>query len=230
MNEDKAARYQRLHRRARMLTAGWIVLLLVLVLTTGASRSMGDASLELVHRLGIPALIATAASAGLYAVVLACLLEAGTLPLAFYSSFVLERRFGLSRQRLGPWLADHLKGLAIDLGLWGAAAGFIYACMMAWLHWWWMPAWAGVAVVGVALTWAAPVALLPLFLRVAPLENDALRTRLVALVRQVGTEPVTSTSGGKTTERHGRMLHWSVWAARAGYWCQTHWCVKCIHR
>jgi STE24 endopeptidase len=166
------------------------VLLLVLVLTTGASRSMGDASLGLVHRLGIPALIATAVSAALYAVVLACLLEAGTLPLAFYSSFVLERRFGLSRQRLSPWLADHVRGLAIGLGLWGAAAGFIYACMMAWPHWWWMPAWAGVAAVGVALTWAAPVALLPLFLRVAPLENDALRTRLVALVRQVGTEPV----------------------------------------
>ena len=38
--------------------------------------------------------------------------EIGAFPLAFYSDYLLEHRYGLSRQALGGWLADHLKGTA----------------------------------------------------------------------------------------------------------------------
>src|SRR5213079_507327 len=43
--------------------------------------------------------------------------EVGSLPLGFYSGFLLERRYGLSSEPLGRWLLDQVKSFAIALVL-----------------------------------------------------------------------------------------------------------------
>src|SRR5438552_16008555 len=39
------------------------------------------------------------------------------LPLAFYSGYVIEHRFHLSRQTITDWVKDQLKGLALGIPL-----------------------------------------------------------------------------------------------------------------
>src|SRR5579884_235067 len=47
------------------------------------------------------------------AVILGISLEALTLPLAFWSGYVLEHRFQLSNQTLGGWLGRRIKGYLV---------------------------------------------------------------------------------------------------------------------
>src|SRR5262245_51197202 len=57
------------------------------------------------------------ASVAIYTLVLMGILKLFDLPLSFYSGYVLEHRFGLSRQSLASWIKDQLKAIAIGMAL-----------------------------------------------------------------------------------------------------------------
>jgi STE24 endopeptidase len=106
--------------------------------------------------------------------------------LAFYTGFVLERRYGLSNERFGAWLKDQAKSFAISLVLGGGAAVLIYALIRRSPSGWWLPAGALFAVIIVGLANLAPVILLPIFYRLKPIDRDDLRARLLALAEKAG--------------------------------------------
>jgi STE24 endopeptidase len=112
--------------------------------------------------------------------------ELAGLPFSFYSGYVLERRYGLSNERLGGWVKDQLKSFAVSLVLGAGAANVVYLFIRRSSSDWWLPAGAVFAVVIVGLTNLAPVLLLPLFYRVKPLDREALRTRLLRLAEKAG--------------------------------------------
>jgi STE24 endopeptidase len=99
------------------------------------------------------------------------------LPLAFWRGHVRERRWGFSTQSARGWLLERLKSFAV-LGLAGLAR--------------WLPrAWPLVAAPAAAVLvfvfgFAAPVVLEPLFNRFAPLRDEELAGRLLALARRAG--------------------------------------------
>src|ERR1700757_3672617 len=49
----------------------------------------------------------------IYVLIVGALLKAIDWPLTFYSGYILEHRFGLSRQSFAGWMKDQLKGLAL---------------------------------------------------------------------------------------------------------------------
>src|SRR4051812_9276264 len=53
------------------------------------------------------------------------------LPLAFYSGYVIEHRFHLSRQTFAAWLKDQLKGLALSVPLGVGAVELVYYLVRA---------------------------------------------------------------------------------------------------
>src|SRR5689334_20039606 len=105
MNEDKSARYHRLRRRLSIASLAWSALLLAALLVTGASASIRNAVGSLTASPALALL--------LYLAVLAILHEPVSFALDFYDGYVLEHRYGLSRQTATAWLRDHLKGLAL---------------------------------------------------------------------------------------------------------------------
>ncbi len=123
----------------------------------------------------------------MFVVLLALLIEAGNLPIAFYGAFLVERRYGLSHERFGGWLREQVKAFALTLVLGVGAASFIYAFIRAMPTNWWLPTGAVFALVIVGLANIAPVVLLPLFYRVKPLQRESLQTRLLALAERAGT-------------------------------------------
>lgn len=185
MNEDKASRYHRHRRRASV--AGLVVSVLLLggLIVSGASASLRDTANDVAARIA-PSALQAPAVVFVYVVLLAIINEAAGLPLAFYSGFALERRYGLSNETFAPWVRDQAKSFAIGVVLGGAAGELIYWLMRASPDHWWFAAGAFFTVIIVVLTNLAPVLLLPLFYSVKPLGRDALRARLLALADRAG--------------------------------------------
>jgi STE24 endopeptidase len=179
MNEDRSSRYHRLKRRLEILGLLWSLLFLGGLLVTGLGALLRDAVVRL-----------AGGRAGLAVVLCAgCLIvlhEVGALPIAFYSGYHLERRYGLSREPLAGWMRDQVKSLLLGLGLGAAAASVVYACLAWSPSWWWAPAGAIFAIVFAVLANVAPVVFLPLFYSVKPLTHEPLRRRLMTLAERAG--------------------------------------------
>ena len=185
MNEDKATRYHRLKRRARVAAAALSASLLVVLVGSGAAAWLRDRAWSVASLASSPAAPWVAVAA--YVLFLFVIAEAITLPLAAYRGYVLDRRYGLGRQTWGQWLRDSAKASAIGLVLAVGAAEVIYWSLRTWPAWWWVPASAIFAAFTALLALAAPVVLLPLFFRFTPLERDVLRGRLLQLAHRAGT-------------------------------------------
>jgi STE24 endopeptidase len=182
VNEDRATRYQRLKRRVGMTSLAWSVLLLAALLGSGASRYIRQSAEQLAANFGGGAAVVVV----LYVVGLTMIHEAGSLPFSFYGGFLLERRYGLSTERLPAWLRDQVKSFAVSLVFAAGAATVVYFFIRRSPGGWWLPAGVVFALIIVGLTRLAPVMLLPLFYRIKPIDRDVLRTRLLALADRAG--------------------------------------------
>lgn len=170
-NEDKSARYHRLRRRASVLSTVVAASTLLLLALTPASRWLADVS---------------RGSVAVYVLLLALIVEILTLPLAFQIGWRLERKYGLSRETPGAWLRDQLKGFAVGVPLAIVAAEVVYVSARLWPEWWWLAAGGALTLGMIALAHLAPVVLMPLFVRVKPLERPELSRRLAALTARAG--------------------------------------------
>jgi STE24 endopeptidase len=108
-----------------------------------------------------------------------------SLPFSLYATFVIEEEFGFNRTTPATFALDFLKGvfLAVLLGgplLAALLAIFQYAGAGAWLY-----GWLAVAAFMLALQFAAPAWIMPLFNTFTPLEEGDLRNRILAYAKSV---------------------------------------------
>jgi STE24 endopeptidase len=184
VNEDKATRYQRLKRRADLLSLFVLGALLMAALLTGLSVRLRE--------LGAAAGMATPGWEEPITVVgctlaLFILIQFVEFPFAFYQGYRLEHRYGVSNERFGQWLRDHLKGAAVGAILFVLAASAVYWTLRWNVTWWWVLAAAIFTLATIILMQLAPVLLLPLFYSFKPLDRQALVERLLALASRAGT-------------------------------------------
>jgi STE24 endopeptidase len=109
-----------------------------------------------------------------------------SLPLAYYSGFVLEHHYQLSRQSFARWFGRYaLQGLLVCLlGL--ALVEGLFAVIRFTGPWWWLAAAGGSFAVSIALGQLAPIVILPLFYKVERLEDEELRRRFDHLASGTG--------------------------------------------
>ena len=109
------------------------------------------------------------------------LLSLTGLPLAWYSQFRLEEKFGFNTTTQKLWWLDRLKGLLIALLL-GYPLLILILKMIEWMgNMWWFWAWLCVMSFQLLMFVLAPVLIMPLFNKFTPLPNGSLRDRLLAL-------------------------------------------------
>lgn len=181
MNEDKAARFHRLQRRCFWLSLATQAGTMLALLPGGLSRSLRDVAVSITHQ---PA--SSVLTVAVFVVLLLLLLELIGLPLRFYQTFVLERRYGLSAAPVRVWVGDHIKGLAVSMALALVAAEFVYLSLVRWPRWWWVATAAAGALAVVVLSRLTPVVLLPVFYRFKPLDRESLRSRIESLSERAG--------------------------------------------
>jgi STE24 endopeptidase len=179
-NEDKAARYHRLQRRAAIVSTLLTAFVLALLLVTGVSAGIRDRVTAWVGTSFVLLVLG-------YVLILGLLLEAVQLPLAFYRGVTLERRYGLSTQTTARWWIDHVKAGMIAM-VFATTAALIALSLIRWdAERWWIAAAIVFTVILVLLAQLAPVLLLPLFYEITPLTRAELRDRLLALAEKAGT-------------------------------------------
>jgi STE24 endopeptidase len=171
--QELAKRYNRLMRRLSFVELAVVgILLLVLV--------FGGVSARISYFLSFPQPWASA----LYFVILMAGLGIIMMPLTYYQGFILPRRYGLSHQKLGAWLADRAKASAL-----GALLGLGIVVVVYWLldrfpGIWWL--WASILLflLILLLTRLTPTLLLPIFFKLKPLSDAELKQRLINLAKR----------------------------------------------
>jgi len=207
VNEDKATRYHRQKRRASVVSILWGVLLLTGLTVTGWSTVLRDTA-EWLARGAAPAVWSAPSTVLIFVVLLSILNEIAGLPLAFYSGFILERQYDLSKETSRTWLADQAKSFAIGVLLASVAAELVYGFIRLSPNRWWLSAGFTFTLLIVGLTNLAPVLLLPIFYTVKPLDRDALRARLLALAERAGARVLGAYEWGlgeKTTKANAAL-------------------------
>ena len=133
------------------------------------------------------------------------------LPLTFYSGYVIEHRFHLSRQTITDWIKDQLKGLALGIPLGVGAVEMVYYLLRAHPESWWLYAGVAFVVFVVAVTNLAPVLLLPLFFKFKPVDNADLQDRVARLARRTGARVCGIfewSLGEKTRKANAAVVGW----------------------
>jgi STE24 endopeptidase len=112
-----------------------------------------------------------------------------SLPLSYYTGFVLPHRYGQSTQSLRDWIWDNLKSTLVSTVIGLPLLIGLYAVLRMTGDSWWLWAAAGYTLFGVVLTSLAPVLLMPLFYKFEPLadEHRDLADRLVKLAQNANT-------------------------------------------
>jgi STE24 endopeptidase len=108
------------------------------------------------------------------------------LPMSWYQTFVLEARFGFNKTSLKLWLIDMLKGSLIGAVIGLPIAAFILWVMAATGGLWWLWAWLFWMGFNLLLLVIFPTLIAPLFNKFVPLEDDALKARVTALMQRCG--------------------------------------------
>ncbi|MDO8251282.1 MAG: M48 family metallopeptidase [Rhodoferax sp.] len=108
------------------------------------------------------------------------------LPLAWWSTFRIEERFGFNKMTLKLWLLDLLKTSLI-----GAVIGLPIAALILWMmgaagSGWWLWAWGVWMGFNLLLLLIYPTFIAPLFNKFAPLEDETLKARVTALMQRCG--------------------------------------------
>jgi STE24 endopeptidase len=207
MNEDRGSRYHRLRRRAVLAATaggmGWLLLLLLTGLAAPLARLAGMAGGL------VPAPVARGVSVSVFVFMAALGYEAVSLPFTVYRSFVLERRYGLSFESRRTWVIDHVKAALVGLLLTLGGAIAVVAAIDGAPRWWWVLATAVFIAAGLIVAILAPIALMPLFYRINPLDRDGLRQRLLALSQRAGVRVLGAYEWGlgeKTTRANAALV------------------------
>ena len=116
----------------------------------------------------------------------ALLIQVANLPFSVWRTFRLETRFGFNRTTPGLFLADLGKSLALAVLLGGPLLLAMLVLMERAGRWWWVWAWGLWLAVMFLMAWAWPALIAPLFNRFSPLEDQALRQRIEALLTRCG--------------------------------------------
>jgi STE24 endopeptidase len=119
-------------------------------------------------------------------VLLSIALGAAGLPFAWHSTFGVEARFGFNRTTPRLFVTDLLRSAAVALALGVPLLALVLWLMRAAGDLWWAYAWGAWVAFGLALTYAFPRFIAPLFNTFRPLESGELRERVERVVQRCG--------------------------------------------
>lgn len=109
-----------------------------------------------------------------------------TTPFSYYSTFVIEEKYGFNKTTLKTFALDKIKGWFMLIIVGGALLSLII-----WFYQWagssfWLYAWAVIAVFSVVMNMFYAKLIVPLFNKQTPLEGGSLRQKIEAYASKVG--------------------------------------------
>jgi len=173
----RSAEYTLARSRFGVFSDTWEVGVLAIALYSG----IGPRIFIWTERWGRPG---TSWTDALFVVLFLSLMGAASVPLGAWEQFRIESTFGFNRMGAGLWIADRAKGTALSWALGFPLAWAVFALMGAVGRGWWIWGWMLMMAVQCVLLLAYPRWILPLFNRLSPLPEGALKARLLALAER----------------------------------------------
>lgn len=159
--------------------ASFVILLagLLVFLFSGVSRNLATFAGNVASVRAVIVLIYFAVLYVSYSVI--------AFPFAYWGGFIIEHRFGFSRQTFRQWIIDWVKSFIIGFVLGGIVFEVIYLITRASAHLWWL--WLALFMImfSVILANLFPVLILPLFYKTSPLDDTELKQRIQAMCERV---------------------------------------------
>jgi len=112
----------------------------------------------------------------------------GTFPIHFYSTYILEHDYDLSRQSIGAWSLDELKSTGLSLVLMLLGIELFYFVLRVFPSVWWIVFAAIWILFSIILTKFLPSLLIPLFYKYTPLKTGFLKENILKLARNAAIE------------------------------------------
>lgn len=171
--EDKARKYARIRYQLAIIEMVYTLFLLLILQMSGINVSLKTFCSNLAQPEAFRVAVYSAALFTGY-----CIL---TFHIDFYRSFLLERKFGLSRQNIASWLLDYIKGNILGFMVFVILMECFFFFVRNFPHsWWWMSAafWIFLTVV---IARIFPVIVIPLFFKYKKIEDNGLRQAILAL-------------------------------------------------
>ncbi len=108
------------------------------------------------------------------------------IPSSLYSTFVIEEKFGFNKLSLKVFFIDMLKGALLSVVI-----GIPLILLVLWLmesagDLWWLYAWAALTAFSIAMMWAYPKFISPIFNKFEPLEEGEVLDRVKGLLTKTG--------------------------------------------
>lgn len=108
------------------------------------------------------------------------------IPFDIYHTFVLEKKYGFSTITWKLWLTDLMKSLMIATILMGVLLSAFMAFILYLPKSWWFWAWIFFTAFEILLMWLFPVVIAPLFNKYEPVQDEALKEKITALLANAG--------------------------------------------
>jgi STE24 endopeptidase len=177
-SHQKAADYTSAKDRLSILSIVFEMLILLAFTLGGGIQLLSNWSLATFHSTmlqGVSVIVAV--------LFISSILEA---PFELYSTFVIEARFGFNKMTLGLYLLDALKGILL-----GTILGLPLLLGVLWLmgkmgSLWWVYVWLVWISFNLLLLFIYPNFIAPLFNKFQPLQDEALKVRIDALMKRCG--------------------------------------------
>ena len=109
-----------------------------------------------------------------------------SVPINYYSTFVIEERFGFNKTTLKTFFIDLVKGTLMSLiigGLLLGAALFIYEYFN---EGFWIWLWLGLSLFVIFMSMFYTTLIVPIFNKLSPLENGTLRDKIQSYSKEIG--------------------------------------------
>ena len=109
-----------------------------------------------------------------------------SIPISYYSTFVIEERFGFNKTTLKTFCIDLVKGTLMSLiigGLLLGAALFIYDYF---IEGFWIWLWLGLSLFIIFMSMFYTTLIVPIFNKLSPLENGTLRDKIQSYSKEIG--------------------------------------------
>ena len=109
-----------------------------------------------------------------------------TTPFSYYSTFVIEEKYGFNKTTVKTFILDKIKGLLMM-----AIIGGGLLALIIWFYNWsgsnfWLYAWAVIALFSIFMNMFYAKLIVPLFNKQTPLEDGSLRNKIEAYAKTVG--------------------------------------------
>lgn len=173
----KAKKYEKIKLAAGITESVVSAVLVFLFVLLGFSKKLEQYSFSFTSNPYIALLI--------YVFIIGIISSLLSFPVDYVISFRLEHKFGLSNQKFIKWIEDGLKSLAVGIVLGTPVLLLFYYFLLNYALWW---LWFGCIVItySILLAQIAPVVIFPLFYKFHPINNEALKEKILGLCKEVG--------------------------------------------